>query len=104
MVSITTSLQEKGRTTETGRAAISPYSSGRCEARFGVMGSGVSFRGVVYGGSGYAQENLMVVMALAKAGIAVGIEPQMQQSDIENLLPQETRSALEFFKLQPVDL
>ena len=46
----------------------------------------------------------MVVMALAKAGIAVGIEPQMQQSDIENLLPQETRSALEFFKLQPVDL
>lgn len=72
-----------------------------------IMGAtlpGVSFRGVVYGGSGYAQENLMVVMALAKSGIPVGIEPLIQQFDAENILPQEVRTALEFTKLQSIDM
>jgi glycosyltransferase involved in cell wall biosynthesis len=70
----------------------------------GALSPGVSFRGVIYGGSGYAQENLMIVMALAKSGIPVGLEPVMQQFDVENLLPQEARIALEFTKLQPIDL
>ena len=46
----------------------------------------------------------MVVMALSSAGIPVGIEPMQQQHDAEGLLPQETRTALEFAKLQPIDL
>jgi glycosyltransferase involved in cell wall biosynthesis len=46
----------------------------------------------------------MVVMALAGAGIAVGIEPLAQQYDTENLLSPESRIALEFAKLQPIDL
>ncbi len=43
-------------------------------------------------------------MALSGSGIPVGIEPMLQQHDAEDLLPQETRTALEFAKLQPIDL
>jgi glycosyltransferase involved in cell wall biosynthesis len=81
-----------------------PSGSEGCAASPGAMRAGVTFRGVIYGGSGYAQENLMVVQALAGHAIPVGIEPLSQQYDTENLLPQESRIALEFAKLQPVDL
>ena len=65
---------------------------------------GVALRGVIYGGSGYAQENLPIALALSRHGIPVRIEPVMQQHDAQNLLPPEARIALEFMKLQPVDL
>ena len=103
MISSTTSLQEVAHPAET-KNSINIYSSESYTAPLGAMRPGVSFRGVVYGGSGYAQENLMVLMALSGAGISVGIEPMLQQHDAEGLLPQETRTALEFAKLQPIDL
>lgn len=103
MISSTTSLQEEGHAAETKRT-INAYGSESCAVPLGAMRPGVSFRGVVYGGSGYAQENLMVLMALSGSGIPVGIEPMLQQHDAEGLLPQETRTALEFAKLQPIDL
>src|SRR5262249_14443026 len=65
---------------------------------------GVSFRGVIYGGSGYAQENLMIVNALAGSGTPVRVEPMGEQHDLENLLSQQTRATLEIAKLQQVDL
>jgi glycosyltransferase involved in cell wall biosynthesis len=65
---------------------------------------GVSFRGVIYGASGYAQENLMIVLALGAAGIPVRLETMQQPHDAESLMPDEERQALEFAKLQQVDL
>ena len=103
MVSTTVSLHKQIRAAET-QTAISPTGSDRYAIPIGGEQTGVSFRGVVYGGSGYAQENLMIVMALAKAGIPVRLEPTLHQFDAENLLPQGTRTALEFTKLQSVDL
>jgi glycosyltransferase involved in cell wall biosynthesis len=70
----------------------------------GKLQAGVSFRGVLYGGSGYAQENLMIAMALREAGIPVRMEPLQQQFDADNLLSEDTRVAMEFAKLQPIDL
>jgi glycosyltransferase involved in cell wall biosynthesis len=70
----------------------------------GVAKPGVVLRGVIYGGSGYAQENLPIVLALSRHGLPVQIEPQMHQHDTQNLLPREAQVALEFMKLQPVDL
>lgn len=103
MVSTTISVPEAGF---AGKPRSSPASSRPASSAIptGVTCPGVSFRGVVYGGSGYAQENLMIVMALARCGIPVRIEPMIEQNDAENLLSQETRTALEFAKLQPIDL
>jgi len=70
----------------------------------GAMRPGVWLRGVIYGASGYAQENLPIVLALSRAGIPVRIDPLMAQHDTQNLLPLETKIALEFMKLQPIDL
>jgi glycosyltransferase involved in cell wall biosynthesis len=70
----------------------------------GAIRPGVFLRGVLYGGSGYAQENLMIVLALNRAGIPVRIDPIIQQYDAQNLLPLEAQIALEFAKLQPIDL
>lgn len=81
------------------RSGESVYTTSLGAARAGVL-----LRGVIYGGSGYAQENLPIVLALSRHGIAVRIDPVMQQHDTQNLLPPETRVALEFMKLQPVDL
>ncbi len=103
MVSTTADFQEL---THTGRAnnSISSAIPVGYPAPIGTTIPGISFRGVVYGGSGYAQENLMVVMAIARARIPVGIEPLITQFDVENLLPQEIRTALELIKLQSIDL
>jgi glycosyltransferase involved in cell wall biosynthesis len=65
---------------------------------------GVFFRGVIYGASGYAQENLMIVLALGAAGVPLRIETMQQPHDSENLMTDEERVALEFAKLQRVDL
>ena len=57
----------------------------------GAPKPGVILRGVIYGGSGYAQENLPIVLALSRHGLTVQIEPQMQQHDAQNLLPREAQ-------------
>lgn len=103
MVSLGTSLLDS-KPHEGTQNQINHGVSTPCAVPLGAVRPGVSFRGVLYGGSGYAQENLMVVMSLAGAGIPVGVEPLTQQYDAENLLVQESRIALEFAKLQPIDL
>lgn len=77
----------------------SVYSTPIGESRAGVL-----LRGVIYGGSGYAQENLPITLALSRHGVAVRIDPLMQLYDTQNLLPRETQTALEFMKIQPIDL
>jgi glycosyltransferase involved in cell wall biosynthesis len=103
MVSTTTVLQGDERVAEPqarARRACLP----RSLAHTGVIPAGVLFRGVIYGGSGYAQENLMIVLALEAAGIPVRIETLQQAPDADNLMTDEERMALEFAKLQRVDL
>lgn len=65
---------------------------------------GVWLRGVIYGGSGYAHENLQIAIGLAAHGIAVRIDPMQFQHDRQNILSPETQTALEYMKLQPLDL
>jgi len=103
MVTSNATVQEFGHV-ENRQSNISSLESVTYSYNMGSPTPGVSFHGVLYGGSGYAQENLMIVMALAKAGIPVRIEPLMQQFDFDNLLTQDTRTALEFCKLQMIDL
>lgn len=85
-------------------AAAPLGSAGIYATPLGAIRPGVFVRGVLYGGSGYGQENLMTVLALNRAGIPVRIDPVGQQSDAQNLLPLEAQLALEFTKLQPIDL
>lgn len=64
---------------------------------------GVFFHGPVYGGSGYADENLHVVLSLAERGIAVQLEPRGARSDTGKLLAPGVRSQLEALAKQRVD-
>ena len=101
----TTTIRTVGVTdfSET-EGSIKPRSIERRLYRPGTSNTGVLFRGVLYGGSGYAQENLMVVQAMAQAGIPVRIEPVMEQQDSANLLSPEARTTLELAKIAPVEL
>jgi glycosyltransferase involved in cell wall biosynthesis len=56
--------------------------------------SGLYARGVVYGGSGYAEDTRGIVMGVARAGIPVQVEPMQFASDIHNILPEEEREEL----------
>jgi len=103
MVSTTTILQGTERIEERPKRTSRPFSGDFTLPGSGVR-PGVSFRGVIYGGSGYAQENLMVVMALRAAGIPVRIDPTQHPCDVDSLMTDEERTALEFAKLQPIDL
>jgi len=103
MVSTTTILQGADGAEER-RGHVTRAFSKDCALPGSATGRGVSFRGVIYGGSGYAQENLMVVLALRSAGIPVRIDPTQLPHDADNLLSEEERTALEFAKLQPIDL
>ena len=64
---------------------------------------GVFFRGVVYGGSGYAEECWVVAVALAEAGIAVQLVPVGQQADSNRMLPNHARQRLDHLARQRVD-
>ena len=64
---------------------------------------GVLVRGAVYGGSGYADETLAVVLGLADHGIPVELQPMHMPMDALNLLPPNVRDTLEMLKLQRVD-
>jgi glycosyltransferase involved in cell wall biosynthesis len=65
--------------------------------------SGVLVRGAVYGGSGYSEETLAVVLGLAKRGIPVELQPMHMRSDALHLLAPEVREHLEVLKTQRVD-
>ena len=70
----------------------------------GTGKSGVSFHASVYGGSGYSDECLAVVLGLAEHQLAVQLHPLVFQSDTRNLLSREVQNTLEELKRQPVNL
>jgi glycosyltransferase involved in cell wall biosynthesis len=65
--------------------------------------AGVFFHGPVFGGTGYADENLHVVLSLASYDIPVQLEPRGQTSDEGNLLSAATQARLEALTKARVD-
>ncbi len=70
----------------------------------GTQTGGIFFHGPVYGGSGYADENLHVVLGLARHGIPVQLDPRGARSDLGNLLSPPIRAELEELTKAKVDL
>ncbi len=66
--------------------------------------SGVVFRGPVFGGSGYADISVGVLLALDAAGIEVQTIPIGEQSDSRKLLAPEARATLERMNHNRLDL
>jgi len=66
--------------------------------------SGVYVRGVVYGGSGYAEDTRGIVLGLARAGIPLQVEPMQYPSDIHGILPEDEREELGRLTREQVDL
>jgi glycosyltransferase involved in cell wall biosynthesis len=75
----------------------------RSTAATSVRPTGVLVRGAVYGGSGYADETLAVVLGLAKRGIPVELQPMYMHTDTMSLLAPDVRDTLEVLKLQRVN-
>lgn len=65
---------------------------------------GVLFRGLIYGGSGYGEENWMEALALAGHRIPVQLLPIGDPSDSKGLLPKSSRQRLESLQSQWVDM
>lgn len=60
----------------------------------GAPRPGILYRAPVYGASGYADENLLVLMELWRRGVPVQLLAQGHQSDENKLLPGEIRGRL----------
>ena len=69
----------------------------------GTNQAGVFFHGPVYGSTGYADENLHVVLGLARHGVPVHLEPRGQKSDEGNLLSPQLQSELDVLAKARVD-
>jgi glycosyltransferase involved in cell wall biosynthesis len=69
----------------------------------GTHPAGVFFHAPVYGGSGYADENLHVVLGLAEHGIPVQLSPRGARSDTGQLLSPQVQSQLEALAKTQVD-
>ena len=69
-----------------------------------VKKAGVFFRGVVYGGSGYAEECWVVAVALAEAGVPLQLHSIGQHSDANRILPSHVRERLDFLARQRVEI
>ena len=68
-------------------------------------GAGIVFRAPIYGASGYADECLGVLLALAEAGLEVQTIPiGHQEEDIQQLLPADSRATLARMKHNRLDL
>lgn len=65
---------------------------------------GILLRGLMYDGSGYADETRGVIFGLHRAGLPLRIEPVGRQHDEENLLSVEEREILEALKHRQIDL
>jgi glycosyltransferase involved in cell wall biosynthesis len=65
---------------------------------------GIFFRGTVYGGSGYAEENWRAALALAEHQIPVQLVPTYETSDSGRLIPAQSRQLLAALQEQLVDL
>jgi glycosyltransferase involved in cell wall biosynthesis len=70
----------------------------------GVAPAGILYRAPVYGASGYADENLLALMELARRGVPVQLMAEGQQSDTGKLLPAEMRRRLGTMQRAQVDL
>ncbi len=66
--------------------------------------AGVYFQGLIYGGSGYAEEAWVVALGMADHQIPVQLVPLWPTSDTSRLLPEESRHKLEILQRQTVDL
>ncbi len=64
---------------------------------------GVLFRGMVYDGSGYADETRGIVFGLHRAGIPVRLDPLGAQHDANDLLSKDELEELELLKHQTLD-
>jgi glycosyltransferase involved in cell wall biosynthesis len=65
---------------------------------------GVYFQGIVYGGSGYAEEASVEAAGVAEHGIPLQLIPIGPARDEKNLLPAELRCRLESLERRKVDL
>lgn len=65
--------------------------------------AGIFFHGPVYGGSGYADENLHVVLGLAGRGIPLQLEPRGARSDTGKLLSRQVQAQLDALAAARVD-
>lgn len=65
---------------------------------------GVFFRGLIYGGSGYGEENWMEALGLADHQIPVQLLPVGDSFDGKRLLPDPSRQKLKVLQRQLVDL
>lgn len=65
---------------------------------------GIFFQGIVYGGTGYAEECWVIAAALAESGVPVQLAPIGPQADSMRLLPKHARESLERLSRQRVDL
>ncbi len=68
-----------------------------------VPPAGILYHAPVYGASGYADENLLVLMALGERGLPVQLLARGRQSDSEKLLPVEMRRELARMQQSRVD-
>jgi hypothetical protein len=67
------------------------------------MTPGVLFRGMVYDGSGYADETRGIVFGLHRAGVPMRLQPIGAQHDANDLLTSDELEELELLKHERVD-
>jgi glycosyltransferase involved in cell wall biosynthesis len=68
-----------------------------------TLPGGILYRAPVYGASGYADENLLALMELARRGVPVQLLAEGHQSDTQKLLPAEMRRRLAAMQSARVD-
>ena len=68
-----------------------------------VPPGGILYRAPVYGASGYADENLLALLELARRGVPVQLLAEGHQSDTSKLLPAEMRRRLAAMQQARVD-
>ncbi|MGH9342229.1 MAG: glycosyltransferase, partial [Terriglobia bacterium] len=86
-------------TASQGGAAVAPCTAPQTQPQPGVF-----FRGLIYGGSGYGEENWMEALGLADHQIPVQLLPVGDLFDEKRLLPTPARQKLKSLQRQLVDL
>jgi glycosyltransferase involved in cell wall biosynthesis len=90
-------VSTEGGPATTGNEAV-------CPSAAELHQPGVYFSGIVYGGSGYAEEGWPVALGLAQHKMPVQLVPFGPQSDHKNLIPEASRKTLESLERQLVDI
>jgi glycosyltransferase involved in cell wall biosynthesis len=73
---------------------------------FGNMpvGPGILFQGIIYGGTGYAEECWVIALALAESRVPVQLVPVGWQADTKRILPAPARQTLDSLTRQRIEL